>query len=283
LKRLLAWLRTLEARVRSWPRPLAAAAIVLGLGVITAGLYSVIHTYDYAMNDPGFCRSCHTMEDAWTRWQTSEHRKVACHNCHEASILESTRQVITFVIRQPQRVGKHAVVPKAVCARCHESGDPRWLQVAATAGHTVHEQQRNIECVVCHTPGIHRFMPPTAVCGNCHVAQTRGERVVKIRAMADMHCTQCHEFLRPNSPLRPTRQTCLECHRLIPSQVGMWPANAPMQFPCGQCHKPHEQSKPVVVCTSCHEKPRADMHPASVLSSTPCTVCHIPHRWKVTQ
>jgi hypothetical protein len=261
------------------PRPVAVAIAVLGLGFAGSGIYSAWRGYDYTMNNPAFCRSCHTMEEAWTRWETSEHRTVNCHSCHEASIIESARQVITFVVRQPRRVGRHAVVPAEVCARCHESDDVRWRQVEATAGHKVHAGQRRIECVVCHAPSIHRFTPPTGVCGACHVAQTSGERVVRIRAMADQHCITCHEFLRPDSPLRPERRTCLECHRVIPGGAALFPANAPMQFACGQCHKPHERNQPVIACRACHEKPRADVHPEPVLQSTACTVCHVPHRW----
>lgn len=254
---------------------------VVGLGFAGSGIYSAYRGYNYVMNNPAFCRSCHTMEDAWTQWQTSEHRNVNCHACHEASIVASAKQVVTFVVRQPHRVGTHAVVPREVCARCHASGSPRWSQVAETAGHRVHAEQRQIQCVVCHAPSIHRFRPVTEICGTCHVAQTRGERVVKIRAMADQHCTECHAFLRVDSPLRPGRQTCLECHQLIPSQRGSWPADAPMQFPCSQCHKPHERSQPVITCRTCHERPQPQMHPETVLKTTACTACHVPHRWKV--
>jgi hypothetical protein len=273
----------LGQRVLSLPRPLGVAVGVLALGFAGAGVYSAYRGYDYAMNNPTFCRNCHTMEEAWTRWQTSEHRTVDCHACHEASIIASAKQVVVFVLRQPQRVGKHAEVAREVCQRCHFSGDPRWRQVAATAGHKVHAEQRGIQCVVCHAPAIHRFAPPTEICGTCHVAQTRGERVVSIRAMADQHCTQCHEFLHVDSPLRPGRQTCLGCHRLMPNQVGSWPPGAPHQFACGTCHKPHERSQPIASCRTCHEKPREDIHPASMQQSTPCTTCHVPHRWRVGQ
>jgi hypothetical protein len=268
-------------RVRAWPRPLAVAGAALGIAFAVGGAYSAYRGYDYIMYNPNFCRGCHTMEAAWTRWQTSEHRNVTCHSCHEANVMESARQVVTFVLRQPEQVGKHAEVPREVCQACHTSGDPRWRQVAATAGHEVHAEQRTIQCVVCHAPSIHRFAPPTAVCETCHVAQTRGERAVKIRAMAEMHCTECHQFLRADSPLRPTRQTCLECHQLIPGRAAVWPADAPMQFPCSQCHRPHEQRLPVVACQTCHESPRADIHAPSMLQATPCTTCHVPHRWKI--
>lgn len=283
MRRVRAGLGALRDKVRAWPWTVQVGVGLAGLILVVLASYQGYRSYDYVMNNPTFCRSCHTMEEAWDRWSTSEHRKVGCHNCHEGNVIESARQVITFVVRQPRRVGRHAVVPREVCARCHESGDPQWRQVAGTAGHVVHAEQRQIQCVTCHAPSIHRFRPPAAVCGTCHVAQTRGERIVKIKAMADFHCTECHQFLRANSPLRPVRSTCLDCHRALPGQANLWPKGAPMQFACGQCHKPHEQAKPVVVCTQCHEKPRADMHPASTLQTTPCTTCHIPHTWKFGQ
>jgi hypothetical protein len=267
--------------VTSLPRPVSVAIVAVGVVVVFAGAYAVYRTYDYAMYDPAFCRNCHTMEAAWGRWETSEHRTVTCHACHEASVLESARQVVTFVIRQPQAVGRHAVVPREVCQQCHFSADPRWRQVAETAGHRIHAQQRGIECVVCHAPSIHRFAPTEQLCGTCHVAQAVGERRVVVPEMADLHCVKCHEFLVVGAPLRPERQTCLQCHQALPGQAGHWTADAPHQFACGQCHKPHERALPVVACRTCHEQPREDVHPEAVLQSTPCTTCHVPHRWKI--
>jgi hypothetical protein len=279
----VSWVGALAQWLASLPRPLGIGAGAALIVLATTGAYSAYRGYDYSMHNPAFCRNCHTMEEAWTRWESSEHRDVTCHACHEANILDSAKQVVVFVLRRPQHVGTHAVVPREVCQRCHTSGDERWRQVAATAGHTVHAEARGIQCVVCHAPSIHRFAPPTEVCGACHVAQTTGERRVAIRAMADQHCTECHEFLSLESPLRPGRQTCLGCHQLIPGQVGSWPAGAPMQFPCSGCHKPHERSQPIVACRACHDQPREDIHPASMLQNTPCTACHVPHRWKAGQ
>lgn len=273
---------SLQAWVRSLPLPwliaLAAVAVVIAAAVAFGGYTA----YDYTMTNPAFCRSCHIMEAAWDRWATSEHRKVDCHSCHQQSITASARQVIVFAFRHPERVGKHAEVPAGRCRTCHTSGDPTWRQVAQTAGHQVHAERKGIECVVCHSPGLHRFQPPTEVCANCHQAQAKGDRAIKIKEMADFHCVDCHQYLRPDSPLRPTRQTCLGCHQGLPTKktVG-WPAGAPMAYPCSQCHKPHEKAQPVVVCTSCHQGPLPGLHRWTTHAATSCTTCHIPHAWKV--
>ena len=271
-----AWLRGLS---RLWLVVLIVVAVT-GIAVAAFGGYTV---YDYTMNNPAFCRSCHTMEVAWTRWASSEHKKVDCHSCHEQSIVESARQVITFAVRRPERVGKHAVVPADRCQTCHTSGDPHWRQVAATAGHDVHAQARQIECVTCHSTAVHRLKPVTTICANCHEAQTVGVRAIKIQQMADFHCVDCHQFLRQNSPLRPTQDTCLSCHRGLPTEhtVG-WPeGRAHATFACGTCHKPHERAIPIVNCASCHAAPKPEIHAPVMQSKTPCVTCHQPHRWKI--
>ena len=258
----------------------AAAAVALAL----AG-YSV---YDYTMNNPAFCRSCHIMEAAWDRWATSEHRRVDCHDCHRQSVLESARQVIVFVLRQPRRVGRHAEVPAARCLSCHASGDPAWIQVARTAGHQVHAERRQIECVTCHSTGIHRIRSVPDVCARCHEAQAVGARAIQIAQMADFHCVDCHQFLRPNSPLRPTRQTCLQCHQGVPPRrtAGFSDAAPHAGFSCATCHRPHEQARPVAACVLCHPAPAPAVHPAAAVTAGgrdvgACTPCHLPHRWTV--
>src|SRR3989304_4813430 len=92
-------LKVFGAWLRALPRPylFAGGAVVRrgGAGGASAGYPAV----DYPMNTPAFCPSCHIMEAAWTRWSTSEHRKVDCHSCHEQSVTESARQGIGFAVR----------------------------------------------------------------------------------------------------------------------------------------------------------------------------------------
>ena len=280
-------IRQASHTVRAWLRGLSPlwlafliAVTVTGIAVVAFGGYTV---YDYTMNNPAFCRSCHTMEVAWTRWASSEHKKVDCHSCHEQSIAESARQVITFAVRRPERVGKHAEVPADRCQTCHTSGDPQWRQVAATAGHDVHARVRQIQCVTCHSTAVHRLKPATTICANCHEAQAVGARAIKIPGMADFHCVDCHQFLRQNSPLRPTQDTCLSCHRGLPTkQTVGWPeGRAHTTLACGTCHKPHEKAAPLVNCTSCHAAPKPEIHAPVMQSKTPCIPCHQPHQWKV--
>ncbi len=242
------------------------------------GAYQSYNVYSYTQNDPTFCRSCHTMEKAWTRWSTSEHSKVTCHSCHESSPVASFEQVVKYTVKQPNDVSKHALVSDEACKRCHESGDHQWKQVEDTAGHKVHAVSQNISCLKCHSVTLHSFAPPEKICLVCH-----GEKQIKITTMAQRYCLDCHNFLREDSPLKPLREDCLKCHESQAKKEIHWPTNAPMQFQCSQCHQPHKQEKPVVYCQSCHAGiEKKGKHAVQPHTQATCTSCHKPHEWKVT-
>ncbi|MCL5961041.1 MAG: cytochrome c3 family protein [Chloroflexi bacterium] len=282
MENVLAKLKAFARAVHHLPRGVKVGILAVLVVVAASAIYGMTQVYSYTQDDPTFCRSCHTMTAAWDRWQTSEHRTIGCHKCHEQSVAASMEQVVKYTINRPNDVSKHADVPSEVCKKCHESGDPQWKQVADTAGHKVHVGEKNLECTQCHAKTVHRFVPPSTICGTCHVG-----RVVQIQEMNEMHCLECHNFLRPdskvyneNSPLMPSRQTCLQCHQKQTQSKVTFPDNAPMQFQCGDCHKPHEQAKPIVDCQSCH----ADLggkHTVGAHSQTSCATCHKPHEWTV--
>jgi nitrate/TMAO reductase-like tetraheme cytochrome c subunit len=271
LKALLMWLR-------NQPKKLTIPAGALVLVLVAYGGIRGAQAYDYMENDPTFCRACHTMEKAWDRWNTSEHRSVNCHSCHEISIIQGAEQLIKFSLGQPEKVSKHARVPDNVCADCHESGDPRWEQVANTAGHRVHAEEQNIACIKCHAVSIHRFAPPKAICMVCHE-----DKHIEVAGMGEMHCLTCHQYLAGGNDLEPGRKVCLDCHSAQAQKTVTWPADAPMQYPCYQCHQPHEQAKPMVDCRSCHWEGSEKLHAKGAHSSTPCQTCHKPHEWVVSE
>lgn len=233
---------------------------------------------NYVENDPSFCKSCHTMVKAWDRWSTSEHSKVQCHACHESSPIDSAEQIIKYTANRPNEVNKHAVVTDEACAKCHESHDPKWKQIADTAGHKVHVEEQNLACIKCHALTVHRFAAPTEICLACH-----SDQKVKMTKMAELHCLDCHNYLSENSPLRPTRSTCLDCHEKVPNQLHVtWPADAPMRFLCSQCHLPHQQVTPSVQCLNCHKDQQTKgLHAGKTHAATPCDTCHKPHEWNV--
>ena len=284
-------MRLLGRRIRKlrnrWVRlPLAVKVPVWSVLAlfIFGGSYGSFRVYDYTQNDPEFCRQCHTMETAWDKWSTSVHSKVNCHSCHEVSPVTGAELVVDYLINKPDRNTDHASVPDKACESCHYSGDPQWVQVANTAGHKVHAEQNNIACQTCHGMTLHQFKPAIDICYACHPEQVKGQQEeIKVPQMQELHCQECHQFLREDSPLRPTRETCLSCHQKLPNQTVTFPDNAPMKWDCSQCHKPHQAAKPTVGCASCHAVRSEGLHAASTHSQTACQTCHRPHQWTVSQ
>ncbi len=263
--------------MRKFPKKVTIPIVVIipALVIILVGGYYLLHVYDYIQNDPSFCQSCHIMETSWDRWATSAHKVVGCHSCHEQSAVASFVELVGVALGKYERVEKHAIVPDEACKECHESGSARWIQVEATAGHKIHAEEQNIACVKCHSVSVHRFAPPGAVCNLCH------EEQVKVNGMASMHCTTCHQFLVEGEPLLPNRKDCLDCHQALTELGVTWPADAPMQYPCGKCHQPHQQTQPVVDCLSCHTE--GGLHLTAAHRASSCQTCHKPHEWRVTQ
>lgn len=283
----LLWIGNAVSRWKSLPsfvRGLSVAVVVVVVGILGYGGFQV---FSYSQNDPNFCRSCHTMETAWAKWSTSEHKNVNCHSCHEQSPIESMNLVVEFALNNPTRVVKHASISDEACLKCHGTNNSRWFQIADTPGHLVHFEDQAISCVKCHSTSIHRFSPPSTICQVCHANEQ-----MKITAMGQNHCLDCHQFLKRDVPhnatkqgtiLLPTRQTCLGCHLNQSQSKVTWPTNAPMQFECYQCHQPHVSQAPTVNCVSCHEAvPKEGLHQAKTHSQQSCQGCHKPHEWVVS-
>lgn len=251
-------------------RSILLALIVLVAG---AGAYAGFRVWNYTQHDPAFCRSCHLMQPAWEKWESSAHSKVECHACHQQSMYDSVAQLAKFVLLRPETIGKHADVDYQKCSACHLSRDPRWKQVAETAGHKAHFARKGLECVSCHSRGVHRFVRPTDSCKDCHASI-----LVKSKRMDELHCTSCHKFLAIDHELRPTRQQCLDCHGVIPTEA-TFPLHGAMKFECSQCHKPHREGHPMSAgCASCHEMDEKGLH--GQVGHRECVTCHHPHDWK---
>lgn len=270
-------MRAFFAWLRSRPRRFTIPAAVLIVAAVSLGGYKGIDAYNYMQHDPNFCRSCHIMEKAWDRWLSSKHRSVNCHSCHHLGVFEGPEILVKSFLGRPAKVAKHAVVPDGTCKQCHESGNPRWVQVAATSGHQVHAEKENIACIKCHSITLHRFTAPGPICIVCHE-----DKHMEVGGMSAMHCTTCHQYLIEEEQLLPLRESCLDCHRALTDEGVQWPIDGPMQFPCGQCHQPHEQAKPLVNCLSCHPDIKG-LHKKEAHSSSECQICHQPHQWQATE
>lgn len=140
---------------------------VVAVGVVWAGVFGVVRAYRYVEDDPSFCRSCHTMRQAWDQWERGEHAGVSCHSCHEPDLAGSLKQVWRYVTRQPDEVEARAEVPASACLSCHGVQGGSVNTSSLDAHHAAGERAG---CPVCHGQELHHFETPpwSEVCASCH-------------------------------------------------------------------------------------------------------------------
>jgi hypothetical protein len=262
--------------MRRRSRPLQIAFVVMSAAVL-ASAYGVARLKRYVDTDPGLCAHCHRASPEFALWNKGSHRSVACQRCHHSTPEEGLAMLRAFLAgKSPDGTKPHARVEVGACAACHLSHDPQWPQIEASRGHRIHAVERKIECVKCHAAGVHGFEPVVASCKGCH-----GGHTVRESGMQQLHCFACHNFLSSDPGLRPTRRDCLRCHRAEGVLPARFADDAPMQFDCGNCHKPHAKSaaEEMVACSTCHtQMPRAGLHALEGHAS--CRDCHKEHLWR---
>jgi hypothetical protein len=261
------------ARARIW----RIATQILVPVLLIGGTWWYLHLRSYSRRDPRFCGNCHELGVEFRLWTESEHKNLACQECHHTSDQAALDALTKFWRKGSAIVPKHAQVNVDACVRCHVSHDSQWLQVGASAGHRTHYEAQKIPCVRCHSPSMHKFTPAREICRECHQKQ-----VVMARGMEKLHCLTSHDFLSTTRRLTPGRRDCLRCHRQQGLPEHRFVDDGPMQLPCTSCHHPHrEQHASVKACDSCHQ----EMHGVGLhrrRGHQECTACHQPHTWRST-
>jgi len=258
-------------------RPAFYALLVAGLAVAGAAALGAIRLKHFLDTDPRLCAQCHRASPEFALWAGGSHKSVACQRCHHSTPEQGIAMLRAFLLgRAPGGPENHAPVEIGACAQCHLSHDGNWPQVGASRGHRIHYEQHKIACVTCHAAKVHGFRPLTDACKQCH-----GEHAVRLRGMARLHCFTCHDFLAKDPGLRPTRRDCLRCHMASGVHPARFADDAPMQFPCGDCHKPHARTdeERLVACARCHAAVAGDGLHGSRGHAT-CQECHAPHLWR---
>lgn len=308
------WYMSVRQRLGE-PLSLKAKLLILSLGaiIVLGGGYVAYSFYDFTQNNPRFCVSCHLMQPAYDSWAKSEHKSLNCHDCHHLSIPEQNMLLINFVLHRPnsvpERHGK-IIVSSKTCNECHTEGAAK--RINRSLFHAKHVYMEQLECTECHgevkpdKSGLHRFLPTEKFCTKCHT-----EKVVHGEGMGGLACLNCHTDRTKD--LRPGRRKCLFCHsadnsirkQLIEDgtmDVRFFTPNpavvkkaikithsdqAPMQFYCYECHKPHTPGgvRPKTeACLKCHASVRnVGKHKIHLNMDMQCKDCHKPHLWKVTE
>ncbi len=283
---------------------------VLLLAILGGVGYASFRFYDFTQTNPNFCVSCHLMKPAFEAWEASVHQQINCHECHHLAVDEMNQLLISFVFHRPTEVpDRHGkiIVPWKYCLQCHWESNEEYSdapQINKSRLHAKHYFMEQIECSKCHGYITHEFVPEARFCIKCHQG-----KVVHGMGMKEIACLNCHTDRTPD--LRPGRNKCLFCHgderiremlaegdtldvthykppketveKAIKIDV---PKDAPMQFQCYLCHKPHEDARPDWGnCLSCHrnilEVGKHGMH--IEYFGAKCEDCHRPHSWTVTE
>ena len=300
---IVAWVR---ARPRGWKLGAAAALTVLALSGIGGGAA----TWNYVQHDNGFCVSCHVMTPAFTRFQTSEHKKLECHDCHRQSIFASAQELYYWVAERPEKIPPHAPVPTRICSECHVQDDPdsTWKRISATAGHRVHLESdssalEKVECTTCHGQEVHRFVPADSTCAQsgCHAQEDIQIKLGKMRDQTALHCTGCHAFTRAVSEeipvdsarqgLVPQEPQCLSCHEMREKMVDFDAHLDPHEGTCGACHNAHVQETPAAAFETCATSgchARSDTltpfhRGLAEAKLARCGDCHTAHQWTIEE
>ncbi len=283
---------------------------VLLLGIFSGIGYASFRFYDFTQNNPNFCVSCHLMKPAFETWEASVHQQINCHECHHLAVDEMNQLLISFVFHRPTEVpDRHGkiIVPWKYCIECHwqiNEQYPNATHINKSRLHAKHYFMEQIECSKCHGYITHEFVPEARFCIKCHQG-----KVVHGMGMEEIACLNCHTDRTPD--LRPGRNKCLYCHgddkvRQMMIEGGTLdvthykppeetvkqaikidiPADAPMQFQCYLCHKPHEAVRPDWGnCLNCHrnifEVGKHNLHVQ--MMGLQCSQCHEPHSWRVTE
>lgn len=266
---------------------------------------------DYFEKDPEACRLCHVHDGAHELWEKSKHNVVICKQCHHSTKKDQVRQLYRFVFlghaTVEPRHGK-IIVPSKLCMECHWEGNKKYPQaslVNASPFHAKHVFVEKVECTRCHGYIAHQFLPEERFCFQCHP-----QKEVHGTGMEKIACINCHTDRTED--LKPGRKKCLFCHsaddsirkelieggtidvkyfqpsqELIKNTIKVdAPSDAPMQFYCYECHKPHEKARPDWNdCLRCHRNtPKEGNHALHIKEmGMKCKDCHKPHAWKLTE
>jgi hypothetical protein len=257
--------------------------LFVGLVVVGMGVGS-LHLYDYTENEPKFCLSCHLMKDAFHSWETSVHKGINCHTCHQATLYEKNMMFVKTIFERPSEVSErphdHIIVPSTMCVTCHLAGEKEIVKVSRSKGHSLHWFKENIECTSCHAVELHKFDPEQKFCVNCHAHAKN-----MLPKMKDMACTDCHNFR--TGRLVPGNKECVECHaEKSPLTQPAGASRAHQPFECNDCHQVHNPKKEAKTsCTECHQGAmQRGKHPVHLKAlGNECTTCHTPHQWRITK
>lgn len=227
---------------------------------------------------PAACAACHKQRHA--SYSRSNHAKKAipgspanahaCESCHGPGSAHAARGggrgtgMLTFSKGDP--AGRKS----AVCMSCHQNFR------SLAAWNLSRHHYGGISCDNCHTvhsgTGKNLQAPEPGLCNTCHLT-VRAQQAKQSRHPLKeglIRCTQCHDQHGSLTPKMvkadSVNELCYKCHADKRGPF-MW-EHPPVQENCLNCHVPHGSNhykllntKPPLLCQSCHDAPA---HPGNI-------------------
>ena len=179
-----------QALSRKWRLCIIIGLVVVGLvWVVVAGAAKVL---EYAKENPSTCGKCHIMQPYVNSYYESNfidnvHAKaepdVKCKNCHQVTLMEQTKELISFVTGSYDTPLRQHVQAQGFCTGCHPATEitnsirsmPKFAENPLLSYHLATAGGKNgcrdpraelVQCQDCHK--VHR----TGVnyCAACHTS-----------------------------------------------------------------------------------------------------------------
>lgn len=188
-----------------WPVKILLLAVIVSF--FAAGAIVVT-------GQPGFCNSCHIMNDHYASWKSSEHSNVNCLDCHLQpgftgyikGKINGFAQAIDCMVG---RIGTkpNATVTDASCLRseCHRAEELISTNIDYGSIKFTHKNHIKkdvhgikISCGTCHShfEGNKHFSVNNEACFTCHFLKSNGTDNSKVQTS----CTDCHQV--PNKLIK---------------------------------------------------------------------------------
>ncbi len=240
---------------------LVAAAILLQLGitgVMAEGMKISNNKIDWAALNPDL------------KGATFVRSSTECLECHEEYIR-------TFSLT---KMGM--ALPNGGCESCHgpmskHLDAPRQKPALVVSQKNLPPDQGNAICTACHESGVQLYWQMSE------------------HATADNMCTDCHNIMSVEDPVRirtSQAKVCFTCHkeqRTDSRKISHHPIREGKAI-CTDCHNPHGSAGPSLLtkssvnetCFTCHAEKRGPLLWEHEPVTEDCTYCHTPHGSNIT-
>ncbi len=277
-----------------------AILTLVGIAVLVVAVFQLAFYFVSARSE--LCGTCHIMTPYLEMWRASNHREVACVECHSEYRYALSRVWVKYALGI-YTTQLRAEVPDARCLACHQHQDLDTDEVFLKNIHFSHQghmgemrRGKRLHCTSCHTGSAmagtsiaqrDHVVLQEQVCFTCHFKGAEAGQAVT-------GCLVCHgppstvvthhgiEFDHETYLKRGVR--CETCH----TEVTRGDANVPRER-CWSCHVAHMEAyedpvrvheihvqRRIIDCRRCHNTLEHGKFTMTGALGDRCEACHTP-------